>query len=237
MIKMKYPQSDKILFALEFSEPCIKYADVIYDESEMMDAVSKAFAKYKIHGARSPEKLKPLHLYVASVLSGIWGSDFRVRHMCGKSKEMTVEGMYYPKVIDITITNSSGEPIFCLGVKFITSNYKQNANNYFECMMGETANIQALKNIPYVQLLVFRYKTPYYAKNETEIPSKIEIINDDDIRKYVRLLHDSEQAHRPKYIGIQFVDIDETARTATPINFNQSAFSPDIKICLPDNYH
>lgn len=66
---------------------------------------------------------------------------------------MKVKGKYYDKDIDITVTKDN-KPVMCIGIKFITSNYKQNTNNYFENMMGETANIQALKNLPYFQLIV-----------------------------------------------------------------------------------
>ena len=98
--------------------------------------------------------------------------------------------------------------ILCLGIKFITSNYKQNANNYFENMMGETANIQANK-IPYVHLIIMRYETPYYKKNDADNPSKIEIISKKDIQKYLNLIYDTPQAHRPNDLCIFLVNIDE----------------------------
>ena len=121
---------------------------------------------------------------------------------------MTVDGRYYPKDIDITISKNQ-IPVFCLGIKFVTSNYKQNANNYFESMIGETANIQAGGFLPYAHIIILRQETPYYNKNETEIPSKIETINDRDIQKYLNLSFDNPQAHRPNYIGIVLIDIDE----------------------------
>ncbi|MDR2526846.1 MAG: hypothetical protein LBC92_03165, partial [Rickettsiales bacterium] len=74
-------------------------------------------------------------------------------------------------------------------------------------MMGETANIQAIGNLPYAQLIILRHKTPYYHKNETEIPSKIEIINDKCILKYIKLNFDISQAHRPNCICIFIIDI------------------------------
>jgi hypothetical protein len=77
-------------------------------------------------------------------------------------------------------------------------------------MMGETANIQAVGSLPYAQLIIMRHKTPYYQKNETETPSKIEVINDHDIAKYLNLNFDTPQAHRPNYIGILLINIDET---------------------------
>jgi hypothetical protein len=75
-------------------------------------------------------------------------------------------------------------------------------------MMGETANIQAT-HIPYAQLIILRHETPYYKKNETKNPSKIEIVNDKDISKYLNLMYDRAQAHQPTYLGIQLIDIDE----------------------------
>jgi len=194
---------------LAMSEACANYAKTAYLPSEFAAAVKASFQNYKTHGARSPKKLLPLHHYVASVLAGIWGEPFRVCYMGGNAKELTVEGKYYPKDIDISVISPDGKPVFCLGIKFVTSNYKQNANNYFEGMMGETANIQALRNLPYVQLIVLRYETHYFKKNESVSASRIEIINDADIQRYVRLLLDAEQAHRPRFMGIQFVDINE----------------------------
>ena len=214
------------------SEPCANHAGIVYSEAGVMAAVSLSFQKYKEHGSRSTEKLKPLHQYIASVLAGIWGTNYRVFYLGENTKELQLEGKYYPKYVDITITDANGKPVFCLGLKFVTSNYKQNANNYFEGMMGETANIQALKNIPYVQLIIMRYKTPYYKKNETEIPSRIETFKDKDIRKYVRLALDGEQAHRPKFIGIQMVDIDEKTQNTTLTNIEDCEFSPEIKHLL-----
>ncbi|MDR0790615.1 MAG: hypothetical protein LBO06_07450 [Bacteroidales bacterium] len=137
----------------------------MYNEREFIRAVKQSFEMYKIHGARSTAKLKPIHKYFADVLYSIWGKGFDYHYIGVDSKEMTVSGKYYPKDIDITVTHK-GIAVFCLGIKFVTSNYKQNSNNYFENMMGETANIQATGNLPYAQLIILRHKTPYYLKNK-----------------------------------------------------------------------
>jgi len=179
-----------------------------YKEQELIKALEASFKAYKEYGTHSTAKLKKLHKYLADTLASIWGKTYSVHFLGEENKEMTIEGKYYPKDIDITIAKN-GQPVFCLGIKFVTSNYKQNANNYFENMMGETANIQAIGNLPYAQLLILRLETPYYLKNETEIPSKIEIINDKDIAKYLKLIFDNPQAHRPDYLGIQLIDIEE----------------------------
>jgi len=193
-----------------------------YNEQEFLKALEASFIAYKEHGARSTAKLKPIHKLIADTLANIWGKAYSIYFLGEESKEMTVEGKYYPKDIDITVTKNE-KPVFCLGIKFVTSNYKQNSNNYFENMMGETANIQAVGNLPYAQLLILRRQTPYYLKNETEIASKIEIINDKDISKYLKLLFDNPQAHRPNYLGIQLIDIDEKTRKVSLSKIDESS--------------
>lgn len=117
------------------------------------------------------------------MLRAIWGKKYSVCYMGASSKEAKVPGKYYPKDIDIAVIDNK-TPVFCLGIKFITSNYKQNANNYFENMMGETANLQA-SQIPYAHIIIMRHQTPYYEKNNSETPKKTEIINKKDITKYL----------------------------------------------------
>jgi hypothetical protein len=184
----------------------------MYSEKSLLKAISESFQKYIKHGARSTEKLKPIHNYIADTLKNIWGTNFTVYYMGNDSKEMTVRGKYYDKDIDITITKDD-KPVMCLGIKFVTSNYKQNANNYFENMMGETANIQARKDLPYFQLIILRHQTPYYKKTTqksgSKEPTKIEIIDEHDLQKYINLAYDTPQAHKPYAMGILMINIDE----------------------------
>ena len=93
-------------------------------------------------------------------------------------------------------------------------------------MMGETANIQANK-IPYAHLIIMRYQTPYYKKNFSEKPDKIEIISRKDIQKYLNLIYDSPQAHRPSELCIFLVDIDETTSKVSKTNLVE-AFGDDF---------
>ena len=184
----------------------------MYNENNFIEAISQSFENYLEYGSRSTQKLKPIHLFLAETLQSIFGKDYETHYLGENSKELTVEGKYYPKDIDITVTYNE-KPVFCLGLKFVTSNYKQNANNYFEGMMGETANIQR-NNIPYAQVIVLRHETPYYKKGlddqKDKVPAKIEVINQKDLSKYVNLIFDTQQAHRPFAIGILLVNIDES---------------------------
>jgi hypothetical protein len=202
----------------------------LFEKADLISAIELSFQNYRESGARSPKKLIPIHGYFASILSKIFGNKYEILYMGKNSKELTVQGKYYPKDIDITVTRNN-IPVFCLGIKFVTSNYKQNANNYFEAMMGETANIQTCC-IPYAHLIIFRVRTPYYEKNGKI--KKIEIINDKDVQKYLNLQFDNSQAHRPNYLGIQIVDINEKIGKVELIGAS-SDLSPSIVKLLDDN--
>lgn len=200
----------------------------MYNEDDLIQAIAESFQKYKEFGARSTEKLKPLHKFFADRLQEIFGFAYELHFDSGKTQfktvtyttpkqqetktkqvpvtELTVEGQYYPKDIDMAVTYQ-GKPVFCLGLKFITSNFSQNANNYFENMMGETANIQR-KNVPYAQVIIFRKQIPYYKKDGSV--QRWESVTEKDLTKYLRLMYDTHFPHQPKAIGLLFVDIDET---------------------------
>lgn len=188
----------------------------MYNEFNLIKAIKNSFEIYKEYGARSTQKLVPIQKYMADMLKEIWGKNYEIRYMGEKNSDATIEGKYYPKDVDIAVLKNK-IPILCLGIKFITSNYKQNANNYFENMMGETANIQA-NQIPYAHIIIMRHKMPYYQKNDTNTPLKTETINEKDIQKYLRLIYDVPQAHRPNELCIFLVDIDERTNKVTKTN-------------------
>ena len=52
----------------------------MFNEKSFIVAVEESFRKHKERGARSMEKLKPIHRYLAEVLKSIWGSDFEVHY-------------------------------------------------------------------------------------------------------------------------------------------------------------
>lgn len=173
-----------------------------YDHAKFIESVTESFENYTKFGKRSSRKVSPIHNYLADVLNQIFGDSYEVFCM-DRNREFKVTGKYYNKNVDITVTKN-GSPVFCLGVKFITSNYKQNANNYFESMLGETANVQAVHNVPYAHLIIFRKKTPYFDSNGNI--KKMEILSDSDMRKYIKLMFDLNHLHKPFGLGITIVD-------------------------------
>ena len=69
-------------------------------------------------------------------------------------------------------------------------NYSQNSNNYFENMLGETANIRAAK-CPYFQIFIILDKLPYYKKDTTKSIQKWETFTEHNASKYVTLSKDN----------------------------------------------
>lgn len=110
---------------------------------KFLEIINKAFKKFLVTGARSNEKLKILHGEIASQIQAKLGDNYTVKSLgFGDEKEYTMSGRYNPKVVDITILKD-GVDLGGVAVKFVMNNYSQNSNNYFENMLGETANIRS----------------------------------------------------------------------------------------------
>jgi len=115
--------------------------------------------------------------------------------------------------LDISIFKNQ-KIIATISFKFITSNYKQNSNNYFENLLGETANIRRV-NIGFAHFLVLRAHTPYYDKNKGNLrgqEKKIEILNENDLVKYIKLFNDLDFPHKPEVLGMAIIDFDKQGR-------------------------
>jgi carbonic anhydrase len=134
------------------------------DNKKFLEMIESAFKKYLETSARSNEKLKILHGAIADDLQTNLGKGFSIQSLGFEhGKETEIAGRYLPKKVDIVI--SKGKDILCgVAVKFVMSNYKQNSNNYFENMLGETANIRTA-NKGYFQILVLPKKLPYFEKD------------------------------------------------------------------------
>lgn len=116
--------------------------------------------------SRSTAKLKPLHGAIARDVANKLGEDYIVKSQgYDDDREGTISGRYIDKKVDITIVQKrTRKPIAGIAVKFVMQNYSQNSNNYFENMLGETANIRTAM-CPYFQIFIILDKLPYYDKN------------------------------------------------------------------------
>lgn len=155
---------------------------------EFLEVVKKSFETYLSVGtSRSTAKLKTLHGHIAADLEELLGRGFTIKSQgYGNDKEGCIDGRYYPKNVDITILKN-GKPVAGYAVKFVMRNYSQNSNNYFENMLGETANIRA-NAIPYFQVFIIFEKVPYYS-NGGEF-KRYDVISEHNLDKYLALSKD-----------------------------------------------
>ena len=177
--------------------------------SSFLKAIAETFRAYNEFGARSNKKLIPIHKWFANYLKDNLGKGYSVMSL-GSSGEAKINGKYYPKNLDISVIKND-KVLTTISFKFVTSNYKQNANNYFENLLGETANIRRV-NVGFAHFLVLRAKTPYYDKNKGNLRGKtikIETINDHDLSKYIKLFQDNDFPHKPDVLGISILDFNE----------------------------
>lgn len=176
-------------------------------DSQFLAVLKKSFIAYLQTGARSNKKLGVLHGAISKDLQERLDDDkysvFSLGH--GMGKEHKINGRYVDKTVDITITEN-GNPIAGIAVKYVMSNYSQNSNNYFENMLGETANIRSAK-IPYFQIFIIPDKIPYFDKDGGI--SKWERISEHNLKKYIKLSDDNIEAflHTPNKTLVFIVHI------------------------------
>lgn len=166
------------------------------DNQEFLKVVGNSFKKFLETGSRSNEKLKILHGAIAKDLKDRLGVGYSVCSLgIGNGKEEKLDGRYIDKVVDITIKRGQ-KSIAGIGVKFVMQNYSQNSNNYFENMLGETANIRCA-NIPYFQIFIIPDTLPYY--NNQGLLQKWEEFTVHNAIKYLTLSEDNIQTsiHTP----------------------------------------
>lgn len=155
---------------------------------QFLETLKQSFITYLLTGARSNKKLEILHGAISKDLKErLQDDNYSVYSLgYGRGKEHKITGRYVDKAVDITVKEKD-KPVAGIAVKYVMSNYSQNSNNYFENMLGETANIRSAK-IPYFQIFVIPDKIPYFDKDGGI--SKWEQINERNLKKYIKLSYD-----------------------------------------------
>ncbi len=181
--------------------------------------------------SRSTQKLKPLHGAIARDIATRLGYGYNVVSQgYGEDKEATIKGRYLDKRVDITI-QKEGRAVGGIAVKFVMQNYSQNSNNYFENMLGETANIRA-NRCPYFQIFIILDTLPYY-KNDKTI-QRWESITDHNISKYVVLSKDNVDVffHTPNKTLLYVVHVPDNALLGTAEEYTSyyRAIKPQVTI-------
>lgn len=158
------------------------------DNKQFLEVIKSSFKIYLDVGtSRSTAKLKTLHGSIASDIKELLGDEYTIKSQgYGNNKEEKVLGRYYPKMVDITVCYK-GQPIAGYAVKFVMRNYSQNSNNYFENMLGETANLRA-NSVPYFQIFIIFDKVPHYSGGKLASYDTISVNN---LEKYLKLSDDN----------------------------------------------
>lgn len=174
-----------------------------------MKAVSNSFHEFVDSGtSRSTAKLKPLHGAIARDIAAKLGNGYSVMAQgYGDDRESDIEGRYMDKKVDITVLKGR-KKVAGIAVKFVMQNYAQNSNNYFENMLGETANIRS-NGVPYFQIFIILDKLPYYDRKK-EI-KRWETFTDHNVDKYLVLSQDNIDVffHTPNKTLIYVVHVPD----------------------------
>lgn len=177
--------------------------------SQFLDTIKESFKTYlSVNTSRSTAKLKSLHGKIAADLQEAFGPEYTIKSQgYGADKEGVLEGRYYPKNVDIMVSLKD-EPVAGYAIKFVMRNYSQNSNNYFENMLGETANLRA-NSIPYFQIFIIFDKVPHYEVNG--LFQKWDILTQHNLRKYIQLSADdpSNFYHTPDKTLIALLKLKE----------------------------
>ena len=181
------------------------------NNEEFLNVIKESFATYLSVGtSRSTAKLKKLHGNIARDIKEKLGNDFTIQSQgYEEDREGKIEGRYYSKNVDITV-NYKSQPVAGYAIKFVMRNYSQNSNNYFENMLGETANLRA-NNIPYFQIFIIFDKVPYYQKGGEFL--KYDIISEHNFDKYLKLSIDNPDIffHIPDKTLVILISLKEKA--------------------------
>ena len=176
------------------------------NNSQFLVFVKKTFDAYLQTGARSNKKLSILHGAISEDLQKRLNDNHYSVYSLGYGigKEHKINGRYVNKT---TITENN-TPVAGIAVKYVMSNYSQNSNNYFENMLGETANIRCAK-IPYFQIFIISDKSPYFDKNGGI--AKWETITEHNLNKYIKLSNDNidNYLHTPNKTLVFIIHIED----------------------------
>lgn len=184
------------------------------DNQQFLNVIYNSFAEFIASGgsSRSTKKLKPLHGAIAKAIHDLLlSNDPNNRYNLfaqgfGCDREMYIPGILYVKKVDITITKNNNIAVAGIAVKFVMQNYSQNSVNYFENMLGETANIRC-NNYPYFQIFIVLNEMPYY-DNKGNI-KKWETFTEHNAEKYFKLSFDNTNVyfHTPNKTLIYIVKL------------------------------
>lgn len=188
------------------------------NNQDFLAVIEKSFVEFIKSGtSRSTKKLVPLHGAIAKDMLARLGGDTEGYSVMSQgyasNKEGTIKGRYIDKKVDITILQNN-HAVGGIAVKFVMQNYSQNSNNYFENMLGETANIRSA-NCPYFQIFIIPDKLPYYDREKNI--RHWECFTDNNVQKYCILDNDNPEVllHSPNKMLIYVIKLPDVGNVQT----------------------
>ena len=154
-------------------------------KEKLIDILNESLEQYSKYGARSNKKVLIIHKYFETTLQGL--PKFKNQYDYSITMEQAVECLNHKgsKKCDIVIRKKDLKRtvLYIFPVKFITSNYKQNRNNYLESLVGETVCLKKKNNTAkIIPINIFRQETPYFDKNKKQ--TKTEKITHKELEIY-----------------------------------------------------
>ena len=209
-----------------------------------ISAIEQSFVEFIKSGtSRSTRKLVPLHGAIARDMQERLGGGYSIWAQGFKSnKEGVIAGRYMEKKVDISIFRNAS-PVCGIAVKFVMQNYSQNSNNYFENMLGETANIRSAR-CPYFQVFIIPERLPYYEKDGKF--KHWEAFTDNNLHKYSVLDGDNPEIsfHSPNKTLIYILRLPDTGNVSNKDDyrgffmnyFSQNGESGFIQVTSPVSF-
>lgn len=206
-------------------------------EKRMLSAVTASYEIYKEAGSRSNKKLVPLHGWVGNEVLRKLRDGYDIKSL-DSGGERNIEGKYHSKNVDVSVEFEE-QVVGVVNVKFVMSNFRQNANNYFETQLGETANLRRT-NIAYGHMNFFTHPIPYFTRTG-ELKSEHRL-NDNDVKKYSLLSDDHDYPHVPEVQAICLFNVEglENRQSSRITGIckpeNATFLSPEMRVKLQQQF-
>ena len=170
-----------------------------------MKCLQRAFIE-GLNNPRGNQKTAILHGWLNNKIKERLNNVYQVISQTeeGDHSEGALQGTYYEKQVDLQVKRNNVN-LGVISVKFPISNYQKNSNNYFEGLLGETANLRS-NDIVFAHLMCLT--DPIISMNKQGGIKKLERFKPKDLQKYSRLADDFDDKHVPHAIGLPIMKLN-----------------------------
>ena len=185
-------------------------------EERFLEAIRESYRRTQSSPTanRSKARLRILHGWVQKEIAEQIGTDYEIYGLNDEGgAEEKVSGWFYEKNVDVAVKRDN-RVFGVVSIKFVNSNFRQNAGNYFEGQLGETANLRR-NDIVFGNIFCVTNPIPYLNKQRKLV--RMENIRDSDIEKYHKLVRDHIHVHAPDVQAFCVFQLDWEKKQITGI--------------------